>query len=63
MEAGLPPEVEVTVERIHCSPLRIVLYLGGGASQVGLPAAPAAAQLHLHNAPALSPPCQARPAA
>jgi len=31
----MDPAVEQTVERIHCSPMRIVLYLGGGASQVG----------------------------
>ena len=27
--------VEVTVEKIHCTTARIVLFLGGGASQVG----------------------------
>lgn len=43
MEAALPPEIEHTVERIHCSPVRIVLYLGGGASQVGAAACPLAA--------------------
>lgn len=31
---GMEPEVEQIVERIHCTPVRIVLYLGGGASQV-----------------------------
>lgn len=47
MEAGLPAEIEHTVERIHCSPVRIVLYLGGGASQVRCrqPARRTAAQL------------------
>lgn len=43
MEAALPPEIEHTVERIHCSPVRIVLYLGGGASQVGAATCPLAA--------------------
>ena len=31
----MDPAVEVTVEKIHCTTARIVLFLGGGASQVG----------------------------
>lgn len=31
----MDPEVEMTVEKIHSSTMRLVLYLGGGASQVG----------------------------
>lgn len=30
----MDPAVEMTVEKIHSSTVRIVLYLGGGASQV-----------------------------
>ena len=32
---GMDPAVEVTVEKIHSTTVRIVLYLGGGGSQVG----------------------------
>jgi hypothetical protein len=41
-KSEMDPAVEVTVEKIHCTTARIVLFLGGGASQVG-PAAAAAA--------------------
>jgi hypothetical protein len=42
-KSEMDPAVEVTVEKIHCTTARIVLFLGGGASQVGPATAAAAA--------------------
>jgi hypothetical protein len=46
-KSEMDPMVEVTVEKIHCTTARIVLFLGGGASQVGPATAAAAAPVQL----------------